>query len=70
MAAVEEVSGERKEGMAGLGQRTSWDCARPLKGLFWRVLLEEGEWGTGAAHAHTTVLHPLDSSIASPIFTP
>jgi hypothetical protein len=35
MAAVEEVSGERKEGMVGLGQMTSWDCARPLKGLFW-----------------------------------
>jgi hypothetical protein len=34
MAAVEEVSGEREEGRVGLDLRASWDCARPLKGLF------------------------------------
>jgi hypothetical protein len=28
-----------------------------------------GEWGTGAAHAHTPVSHPLHGSIASPTFT-
>jgi hypothetical protein len=58
MAAVEEVSGECKEGRVGLGQRTSWDCARPLKGLFWVGAFSlEGE-GNGGQALHMP-MHPF-----------
>jgi hypothetical protein len=62
MAAVEEVSGECKEGRVGLGQRTSWDCARPPKGLFWVGAFSlEGE-GNGGQALHMP-MHPFFAPI-------